>query len=145
MGFLIGILICIFCAALGAGMGKERSPGMGGGALLGGLLGIFGIIILLCLPKVKSENSYSESSITEPFPKGAFGGSVSSLATTQPRQPHAIERLSKSLNECPYCFEPVSKQARFCESCKHDISFAPDDTPVFPAPEDLIIEKQSPS
>lgn len=54
------------------------------------------------------------------------------------------QTTTQSLNtfkQCPYCFESIKKQSKFCEYCKHNISYVPDDVPVFPSTEDLIIDK----
>lgn len=133
------LIIMFICACIGIRLGKERTPGEVGGALLGLFLGILGILVLICLPKIKTDEEASSSNTPSFQPQTK---SVSSQETEKAYQTFISE---DSLKECPYCFESVPKQARYCQYCKHNISYVPDDAPVFPAPEDLMIEAKATS
>ncbi len=133
------LIIMFICACIGIRLGRERTPGEVGGALLGLFLGILGILVLICLPKIKTDEDVTSSSTPPSQPQ------------SKSVMPQKIETASQafisqdSIKECPYCFEPVPKQARYCQYCKHNISYVPDDAPVFPAPEDLMIEAKATS
>ncbi len=137
--FLFCLIIWIICGFIGMKLGEERSIGKGGGALLGFFLGIFGVLILICMQKSQPDNktSYSVNPSLQPQPIP-----MTPPKTEAPTQAFFAE---DSIKECPYCFESIKKQARYCEHCKKDISYVPDNTPIFPAPEDLVIETKTSS
>jgi hypothetical protein len=46
------ILLCALCGGIGCAINKSKNRSGGEGFLLGALLGVIGIIIVLCLPKL---------------------------------------------------------------------------------------------
>lgn len=45
-----GIIIWLFCGAIGAAIANVKNRNVGEGFLLGALLGVIGVIIVICLP-----------------------------------------------------------------------------------------------
>jgi hypothetical protein len=135
--FFYFIFIIIF-ACIGTAMGEDRAPGKLGGFLLGFFLGLIGILILFCLPKKVNENNNNQQQrAIEQTPKEVI------LPKTNIENNEIV--YGEPTKECPYCFELIKKHSNYCRFCKRDISYASDDTPVFPMPEDFITNTKTSS
>jgi Protein of unknown function (DUF2510) len=66
------ILLWLFCAAIAAAIAHTKNRNVGEGFLWGALLGVIGVIIVLCLPPPKSKTLLPPG--TPPPPGAAKGG-----------------------------------------------------------------------
>ena len=125
--FLVGI----FFGFWGMALGRERTPGAGGGFALGLFLNIIGLLVLVCLPKIKEKEADSVAY-----------ESILQSSISQERALDSDNSNASNLKECPYCWELLEANASICKFCNHEISNVPENTPVFPEPEDLVIEQK---
>ncbi|MGB3831221.1 MAG: hypothetical protein WA975_05075 [Mesorhizobium sp.] len=98
MEFLVLWIICgIITGVIASNKGRSGF----GWFLIGSLLGIFGVILIACLPSLK------------PQPVQIAPGS----SETAP--------LTRRLKVCPDCAEEVQADARICKHCRHEFAPAP--------------------
>lgn len=112
MEFLIFWMIC---AAVTAVIASSKGRSGFGWFLIGALIGIFGLILVACLPSLKPRaQRWAEPNVAQtPFDRG--------------------------MKVCPDCAEEVKLDARVCRFCRHDFA-APKPAPQL-APWDGVIRR----
>ncbi|MFB2553363.1 zinc ribbon domain-containing protein [Ensifer soli] len=116
---LIGVAIILayvigfatLCGSIFEGKGYER----GVGNLVGGLLGIFGLLIAVVLPDRIKRKAYEEQARSAAAVQMAMATNIEKIAS---RPETAGTKI------CPDCAEAVKLDARICRFCRHEFASA---------------------
>lgn len=100
--FVLWIICGVVTGVIGSAKGRDGF----GWFLLGCVLGIFGVILVACMPSLKAQPV--QMMALEPAPRA------------EPRM--------QRVKICPDCAEEVLADARICKHCRHE--FRPDTSPL---------------
>lgn len=103
-------VLWIACAVICAGVASSKGRSGVGWFFLGLLLGLIGVVIVLCLPPLNDQvvhHYHHEPLHSQP-------------TAAVPRLTAA--KTSKQTKFCPDCAEEVLAEARICKHCRHQFS-----------------------
>ncbi|MFD1985894.1 zinc ribbon domain-containing protein [Mesorhizobium newzealandense] len=96
-------IVWLGCAAVTAAIGSSKGRSGVGWFFIGAILGIFGIILVACLPSLE----------TRPSGRSRTYYDHAAGVRTLPPSP---------AKKCPDCAEDVKVDARICRFCRHDFT-----------------------
>ncbi|WP_352827898.1 zinc ribbon domain-containing protein [Mesorhizobium sp. M0830] len=99
------VIFWLICAGVTAAIASSKGRSGFGWFLIGALIGIFGIILIACLPSLK----------------GRPGNTYYDPETRTIGAPPTSTRRIKS---CPQCAEEVLADAKICRFCRHEFASA---------------------
>lgn len=123
------LLVWLLCAVVGAAIAKSKNRNWGEGLVLGGLLGVIGVIIELCL---RAQAPGLPPSGWYPDPEGSgsqrfWNGREWAELPPRPVDSSAPQAVRAATKKCPDCAETVLAAAKVCKHCGY--RFAPPSAP----------------